>query len=113
MDPPSSQKLSLFLSQCHILAVKHWDTSQNSSENILARAPVPKDRVSYNYNPEEVGFIAFSHDHLSGDKAGHSCRSICKRSSLEDPPSSIGGTEFNAGCQMILHAAQVGDILHT
>ena len=40
--------------------------------HILAQVPVPKARVGY--KPREIGSNPISGNHLSGDRAGHSCR---------------------------------------
>ena len=54
------------------LVVKPRDTPGSSRANILAQVPVPKARVGF--KPREIGSNPISGCHLSGDRAGHSCR---------------------------------------
>ena len=54
------------------LVVKPRDTPGSSRANILAQVPVPKARVGL--KPREIGSNPISGCHLSGDRAGHSCR---------------------------------------
>ena len=54
------------------LVVKPRDIPGSSRANILAQVPVPKARVGH--RPREIGSNPISGDHLSGDRAGHSCR---------------------------------------
>ena len=67
--PPPSGKIA------HVhrrLVVKPRDTPGSSRANILAQVPVPKARVGF--KPREIGSNPFSGCHVSGDRAGHSCR---------------------------------------
>ena len=54
------------------LVAKPRDTPGSSRANILAQVPVPKARVGF--KPREIGYNPISGCHLSGDRAGHSCR---------------------------------------
>ena len=54
------------------LVAKPRDTPGSSGANILAQVPVPKARVGF--KPREIGSNPISGCHLSGDRAGHSCR---------------------------------------
>ena len=54
------------------LVVKPRDTPESSRANILAQVPVPKARVGFKLR--EIGSNPISGCHLSGDRAGHSCR---------------------------------------
>ena len=67
--PPPSGKIA------HVhrrLVVKPRDTPGSSRANILAQVPVPKARVGF--KPREFRSNPFSGCHVSGDRAGHSCR---------------------------------------
>ena len=54
------------------MVAKPRDTPGSSRANILAQTPVPKARVGFKHR--EIGSNPISGCHLSGDRAGHSCR---------------------------------------
>ena len=67
--PPPSGKVA------HVhrrLVAKPRYTPGSSRANTLAQVPVPKARVGF--KPREIGSNPFSGCHVSGDRAGHSCR---------------------------------------